>query len=61
MKLTIELKRSGKRPDYVTARTEAEAVECPRCRALAGEACQGKRGPRVSMHLERHQAVRRGS
>jgi hypothetical protein len=60
MKLTIELRRSSSRPDYMTTRTEAEAVDCPRCRALAGEACQGKRGARVSMHAERHQAVRRG-
>lgn len=60
MKLTIELKRSGSRPGYMTTRTEAEAVDCPRCRARAGEACKGKRGPRLAMHAERHRAVRRG-
>ena len=30
---------------------------CPRCHAAAGEPCQGRRGPRVSHHIERVEVV----
>lgn len=35
-------------------RSRALLVVCPRCFSPPGEACEGKQGPRWSMHRERH-------
>lgn len=37
--------------------SRAETVPCPRCKAPAGEQCNGVRSKRKSAHLERHHAV----
>ena len=33
------------------------AYACPRCKAVKGEACRGKNGPRKSQHIERWNAA----
>ncbi len=34
-------------------REDALKQHCPRCRAVPGEPCVGRRGPRISMHINR--------
>ncbi|WP_438873631.1 zinc finger domain-containing protein [Tritonibacter mobilis] len=41
-------------PRELARRSEALEVGCPRCKAVAGQPCQGRRGDRKSCHIERH-------
>ncbi len=40
----------------VVRRSEAIKVPCPTCGAAEQTPCQGRRGDRISFHIDRHQA-----
>ena len=40
----------------VCLKSEAIEVPCPKCSAEAGSPCQGRRGPRITNHIQRHTA-----
>ena len=45
-----------------TTRENGLAVACPKCEALAGASCVGRRGERLALHAERHEhAVKLGA